>query len=92
MTTPTIARSITTREEAYLETSTISADANGVKCIAEFLGDLDGGSISMSVPEQTKGWLRGELYDFLRQQGERIEARATAVEAFLKAERLSGGE
>ena len=76
---------ITTHAQASIEVYTMAADANGVKCISDFLGDLDGGAISLSVPEPTKEWLRGICYDFLRKQAERIETRADAVEAFLKA-------
>ena len=74
------------REKAWIDARGVSSDVNGLKCIAEFLADLDAGSISMQVPDQTKEWLCGILYGWMADTAAHVEAQADHVEAFLRPE------
>lgn len=71
---------------ATMDVDTIRCDLDGIERLAVFLGDMQGGSISMSVPDETKEWLQGILYDWIEEQAIRSAARAAGVVKLLESQ------
>jgi hypothetical protein len=73
-------------DTAAMDVGTIRTDLDGIKRLAEFLGDMHQGSISWNVPDGTKEWLRGILYDWIKDQAAKTDARATRVVELLESQ------
>jgi hypothetical protein len=69
--------------QAAGDADSIRCELDGIKRLTAFLGDFDSGSTSMQIPEQTKEWLRGILYDWIRDTAADLEVRAERVLTFL---------
>jgi hypothetical protein len=70
-------------EQASADASTLSCDLNGIRSVADFLDDMEFGSTSGQIPEETQRWLRGILHDWIRDTAGRLESAAERLEKFL---------
>ncbi len=81
------AERIETHEQAHTQAYEITADANNMACVSDFLGSLDRGEINLAPCAEAGDTLRMILFAWLQETAEDLESQAERVLEFLDEKR-----